>query len=105
MKCRNSRVDLVPIQDAQSLNLERRIVLEGAHGEEIVRSIIVDETVRNAAEHPVPFTYNLQHGTIFTAGEDGQIKAFRATERLPVEITSPISSKSKKAAGGRYKPY
>lgn len=40
-----SRVDLVKIDRGVGLSLDRRIVLEGAHGEEIVRSVYVDEEV------------------------------------------------------------
>ncbi|KAJ9611764.1 hypothetical protein H2200_004948 [Cladophialophora chaetospira] len=56
-----SRVDLVKVERGTGISLDQRIVLQGAHGEEIVRSVYVDE----------------ENGTIFTAGEDGRIAAFR----------------------------
>jgi hypothetical protein len=51
-KRNNPRVDLVPIHGSYKqgipvlLGLDSRIVLEGAHGEEIVRSVFVDQEVR-----------------------------------------------------------
>jgi hypothetical protein len=44
-----SRVDLVKVDRGIGLSLDRRIVLEDAHGEEIVRSVYVDDEVR-----PIP---------------------------------------------------
>ncbi|KPI44275.1 putative WD repeat-containing protein [Cyphellophora attinorum] len=79
-----SRVDLVAIQPDGNFDLQNRIVLEGAHSEEIVRSIFTsDET-----------------GLIYTAGEDGQIQVFREAAG-----TSETSSRKSKKEGGRYKPY
>lgn len=40
-----SRVDLVKVDRGVGLSLNQRIVLEGAHGDDIIRSIYVDEGV------------------------------------------------------------
>ncbi|EXJ59933.1 hypothetical protein A1O7_04081 [Cladophialophora yegresii CBS 114405] len=82
-----SRVDLVKLDRGTGLRLDRRIVLEGAHGEEIVRSVYVDD----------------ENGTIFTAGEDGRVAAFRPGDSAPP--VTPAKAKAKKASDARYKPY
>ncbi|KIW69345.1 hypothetical protein PV04_05226 [Phialophora macrospora] len=82
-----SRVDLVKVDRGIGLGLDRRIVLEDTHGGEIVRSVYVDD----------------EHGTIFTAGEDGQIAAFRPQDSVPP--TTPAKAKVKKVSDARYKPY
>lgn len=79
-----SRVDLLVIQSDGSLDLQNRIVLEGAHGEEIVRSVYVRD----------------EDNVIYTAGEDGQICAFQGSSSEGYKK----KSKSKKDAG-RFKPY
>ncbi|KIX00797.1 uncharacterized protein Z518_09862 [Rhinocladiella mackenziei CBS 650.93] len=84
-----SRVDLVKIDRAHQLNLDQRIVLEHAHGGEVVRSIFADEP----------------SGVIFTAGEDGRIAAFAASETKVPSGTPSKASKIKKGADVRYKPY
>ena len=43
-----SRVDIVGIQDGVRLDLANPIILEGAHGEEIVRSLLVNDQVRDS---------------------------------------------------------
>lgn len=60
--CRNPHVDLVPLSDNGKLRLDKRLTIVGAHGEEIVRDLYGDF----ASE------------TVFTAGEDGAVRAFRA---------------------------
>jgi WD40 repeat protein len=40
-----SRLDIVNIKDGCSLDLNNKIMLEGAHGEEIVRSIVINDGV------------------------------------------------------------
>ncbi|KIV96882.1 hypothetical protein PV10_00696 [Exophiala mesophila] len=85
----HSQVDLVKVRRGIGLDLTRRVVLHGAHGGEIVRSIYVDE----------------QTGVVFTAGEDGQVAAFRASEGDASSSTPSKTSKSKKHTEGRYRPY
>ncbi|KIW61225.1 hypothetical protein PV05_01376 [Exophiala xenobiotica] len=88
-----SRVDLVKLHRGSQLDLSERVVLENAHGEEVVRSIVADEV----------------NGVIFTAGEDGRIAAFRPLDldAQPVSLPMTAASKSKKGApaDARYKPY
>jgi WD repeat-containing protein 89 len=79
-----SRVDLVAIQRNGSFDLQNRVVLEGAHGEEIVRSIFTSD----------------DNGLIYTAGEDGHIQLFREAAG-----GSETSSRKSKKEGGRYRPY
>ncbi|KAK4943792.1 hypothetical protein LTR10_016695 [Elasticomyces elasticus] len=86
-----SRVDLVKLSRGSGFDLSQRIVLEGAHGEEVVRSIFADDAT----------------GTIFTAGEDGRIAAFRQSEGQSVSSPASTTLKLKKGltADARYKPY
>jgi len=100
-----SRVDLIPISDANQLDLTRRIILDGAHGEEIVRSLFVDDEVRDFVECHHVADRSAQSGVVFTAGEDGCIKAFGPSESLSQQTTPSKSSKFKKGSDNRYKPY
>ncbi|KAK5454182.1 hypothetical protein LTS15_006182 [Exophiala xenobiotica] len=86
-----SRVDLVQLHRGSQLDLNERIVLENAHSEEVVRSIVADEV----------------NGVIFTAGEDGRIAAFRPVDTQPLSSPLTAASRSKKGApaDARYKPY
>ncbi|KIW87335.1 uncharacterized protein Z519_11971 [Cladophialophora bantiana CBS 173.52] len=84
----NSRVDLVRVSRGTGLSLDQRIILENAHGGEVVRSIYADET----------------DNTIFTAGEDGRIMAFRPQGSL-LQTTPAKATKSRKVPGARYSPY
>ncbi|KAJ9646870.1 hypothetical protein H2204_000562 [Knufia peltigerae] len=88
-----SRVDLVKLQRGRPLDPSQRIVLENAHGEEVVRSIFPDEA----------------NGVIFTAGEDGRIMAFRPKEAAQTASSSPTIKTPKSKKGGstdtRYRPY
>ncbi|KAK3168489.1 hypothetical protein OEA41_004937 [Lepraria neglecta] len=101
-------LDLVPLQYADNWSFDQNITirLPGAHGEEIVRSMLINHDAQ----------------TIFTAGEGGLIRAWRtsaenAQEHMqeaetPTETEKPKKKKKKKkdhAAGdeakGRFKPY
>ncbi|KAK6378994.1 hypothetical protein LTS17_006697 [Exophiala oligosperma] len=88
-----SRVDLVKLQRGRPLDPSQRIVLENAHGEEVVRSIFPDEA----------------NGVIFTAGEDGRIMAFRPKDAAQTASSSPTIKTPKSKKGGstdtRYRPY
>ncbi|KAL8761104.1 MAG: hypothetical protein Q9184_002755 [Pyrenodesmia sp. 2 TL-2023] len=99
--CDAQSLDLVPLrkQTRWSLDTLNALHLPGAHGDAIVRSIC----------------FNDDHSTVFTAGEDGLIKAWR----LPAEADRNIStkeagniSKNRKKPGSpeeveraRFKPY
>ncbi|CAF9941684.1 MAG: hypothetical protein ALECFALPRED_009264 [Alectoria fallacina] len=96
-------LDLIPLRKASdwSFDPSQTIRLSGAHGEEIVRSIHV----------------NHEDGTIFTAGEDGLVKAWRTStgtgeEQEQIEVGRPSKKKKKKRSvvdggneSGRFKPY
>jgi WD repeat-containing protein 89 len=71
------------------LDPDNRVVLQGAHGEEIVRSLLVDTST----------------DTIFTAGEDGCVKAFRPAAASTPAADTVKSSKATKKTETRYKPY
>ena len=62
MPCRNPRVDLVPITGSGKLKPDKTLTLVGAHGDDVVRDIYAD----------------FRSETVFTAGEDGFVRAFRA---------------------------
>ena len=70
-------------------DLDNRIVLQGAHGEDIVRSLFVD----------------IGSDTIFTAGEDGCIKAFGLAKNQEAAVATTKGSKGKKSTDTRFKPY
>ena len=57
-------MDIIPVVERDNWSLDRASALRlpGAHGEEIVRSVCFID------------------GTIFTAGEDGMIRAWRASD-------------------------
>jgi hypothetical protein len=38
-------VDIVNLEDGERLDVVKPVILEGAHGDEIVRSLIVDDQV------------------------------------------------------------
>lgn len=98
-----SQVDIVRLTAAGALDLSDRIVLQGAHGEEIVRSVLINDTVsaRNRTKS-VTYADPVQDNVIYTAGEDGKIQAFRSDGAL--QNMPKTSSKSKKKEG-RFKPY
>ncbi|KAK4912192.1 hypothetical protein LTR66_017304, partial [Elasticomyces elasticus] len=83
-----SRVDLIKVNGAvdcsktPSLALAQRYGLEPAHGEEVVRSIVVDES----------------KGVIYTAGEDGRIRASRehADDSGEADVPPDIKSRNSK---------
>lgn len=94
-------LDLVPLRltNDWSLNSSQTIRLSGAHGEDIVRSMHV----------------NNEDGAIYTAGEDGLVKAWRTStgggeEQEQAEAERPRKKKKKSIVdggneSGRFKPY
>ncbi|KIW11358.1 hypothetical protein PV08_10658 [Exophiala spinifera] len=88
-----SRVDLVKLQRGSPIDLDQRIVLDNAHGGEVVRSIFPDEA----------------NGVIFTAGEDGRIAAWRPKDTHQTSVSSPTVKTPKSRKGGsadaRFRPY
>ena len=119
-------LDLVPLRlndDEWSFVPSDTIRLSGAHGEEIVRSIHVSYEVSNLRGCTCARLINLpgQDGTIFTAGEDGIVRAWRTSmgeegeEKESAETQGQQKKKKKKKKGntvtddgiesGRFKPY
>lgn len=89
----NPHIDLVPLtaNPRFALSTQNVVRVQRAHGEEIVRSAYLDRSAE----------------TIFTAGEDGCVKSFRATDRS-VEAAGQQGSfvkETKKGKAGRFKPY
>ncbi|KAL4909760.1 hypothetical protein BDW74DRAFT_173256 [Aspergillus multicolor] len=88
----DKRLDLIPLVPTPSWRFDEQSLwrLPGGHGEEVVRSIYIDE----------------QNQSVFTCGEDGFVRSWRpGTEQgqaTPVE--TPRKEKKMKEKG-RYKPY
>lgn len=87
------------------LDLDSRQIIEPAHGEEVVRALLYDHQVSNMAKPQTSNVNTTQAGTVFTAGEDGQIQAFRPTSSGDAMISTPNKSSKKKGSDTRYKPY
>lgn len=95
----SQQLDLIPLRQDQSMSRdfdrESVIRLSGVHGGEIVRSIYL----------------NHDAGAIYTAGEDGNICAWRASSDAgasTVETEKPKKKKKRDSvsdAFGRFKPY
>lgn len=91
-----SRLDLVRLDSATDLetkpqlNLNHKLTIEPAHGEEVIRSIYIDDETQ----------------TIYTAGEDGYIRASVVAGQSDSAVPkTPKTLKHKKVSDGRYKPY
>ncbi|KAI9817117.1 MAG: hypothetical protein M1827_001229 [Pycnora praestabilis] len=90
-------VVLVPLRSTPQWRFDKSAALRlaGAHGEEIVRSIYINENT----------------STVYTSGEDGHVRVWRSLDVVegPLGVSSDMSiSKSKKESKtkeGRYKPY
>ena len=93
-------LDLISLRSSSSWTFQQSstIRLPGAHGEEIIRSLYIDQLSQ----------------AIFTAGEDGLIKAWRIPETNPAQLQdkdgTEILQKRKDRANicdgkGRFKPY
>ena len=98
------RLDLIPLRHAFSwdLDAEATVRLPGGHGEEIIRSMVVDNG----------------SSCVFTAGEDGMVRAWRMPEGESVAEATPVvdaemgpKKKKKKEerddgdGKGRFRPY
>jgi hypothetical protein len=86
--------------------------MPSAHGEEIVRSIYVDDLVRTIWNLVKYRMLNfLESDIVYTTGEDGFVRAWGRHSKVeePVaENSMPKQSKAKKEGRlkeGRYKPY
>lgn len=84
--------------------------LSGAHGEEIVRSIYVDQEVNRGLLVVSRTMLTIQHGTVYTGGEDGKVRAWRSPDtsqdpRLDIDIKPSTKPKDRTAKDARFKPY
>lgn len=95
---RASRIDLVKLNylrehpEQPVLDLSSKHILEPAHGDEVVRAIVIDDKT----------------SVVFTAGEDGQIRAFKqisANQTSPLQASKTTKSKAERRSETRYKPY
>ena len=86
----NQTVTLTPfnVSDNDIFDMEKSIVLPGGHGEEIVRSITY------SSEKSVSYT-DPRHSTLYTAGEDANIKAWRIPGWNEME-DGPVRKKRRK---------
>jgi hypothetical protein len=110
--CSDKRLDLVPlIPDPWRFDQANLWRLPGAHGEEVVRSIYVDEQVcifysRFYINSDSPF---LQSHSVFTGGEDGFVRAWKPMDEDETQAESspakPSRPKEKKREKERFKPY
>ncbi|KAL4997872.1 WD40-repeat-containing domain protein [Aspergillus recurvatus] len=89
----DKRLDLIPLVPSPSWRFDEQNLwrLPGGHGEEVVRSIYVDE----------------QNQSVFTCGEDGFVRAWKPEaeqgQETPMGTPRPKDKKTKEKA--RYKPY
>ncbi|KAK9240253.1 WD40-repeat-containing domain protein [Lipomyces kononenkoae] len=89
----DAKLSLIPMK-GQNVFLENRIELPGAHGEEVVRCVLVDD----------------RNSRIFTGGEDGNVSVWLTEDHLG-DGTSEWSQvgndrqKHKKHKDKRFKPY
>ncbi|KAI2791167.1 hypothetical protein POX_c04023 [Penicillium oxalicum] len=93
---RNKQLDLIPVVPTPNwrFDMDNLWRLPGAHGEEVVRSVFLDE----------------QSQAVFTGGEDGFVRAWRPVEEgnqsaqnpaAPAKVPRPKEKKQK----DRFKPY
>ncbi|KAJ5091363.1 hypothetical protein NUU61_006233 [Penicillium alfredii] len=92
----DNRLDLVPLVSSPTWQFDQDNLwrLPGAHGEEIVRSVYLDEQSRS----------------VFTCGEDGYVRAWKPTDeqgetQAQTGSASAKSSRPKEKKKDRFKPY
>ncbi|KAJ5676789.1 uncharacterized protein N7477_002422 [Penicillium maclennaniae] len=89
----DQRLDLVPLVSSPSWQFDKDNLwrLPGAHGEEVVRSIYLDE----------------QSQSVFTGGEDGYVRAWKPAggEESQGQAGSGKTSRKDKKQKDRFKPY
>lgn len=117
------RMDLVPISPSEKMDVEgsgkdsiswsydpsQRVQLTGAHGEEIVRDICIDNEVfvLPAPSLSNPLTIS-ELNFAYTCGEDGMVRAWKLGDPSSDDQKPGNAMKSKKDKRGkesRYKPY
>ena len=92
------------MQGQPRLEVETKHTLEPAHGEEVVRSLFVDDQVIALKLLILQIANLAQSGVVYTAGEDGLIKAFRPSGSAETPKTSKIPKPKKTPTDQRYKP-
>lgn len=110
---RNHQLDLVPLVSDPSWRFDQDNLwrLPGGHGEEIVRSVYVDEqvcTLFSSSVHPVDCKLTRQSQSIFTCGEDGFVRVWKQGEGAEPGPGSGQEKKPKEKKGkekGRFRPY
>lgn len=109
----DKRVDLVPLISSPSWQFDQENLwrLPGAHGEEVVRSVYLDEQVCSIA---ISFWLSqlanlvLQNQTVFTGGEDGLVRAWKPADGgdfRPQGGLAKASRPKEKKQKERFKPY
>ncbi|KAJ5294854.1 hypothetical protein N7508_009675 [Penicillium antarcticum] len=85
------RLDLVPLVSGPEWKFDQENLwrLPGAHGEEVVRSVCLDE----------------QSQSVFTCGEDGFVRAWKLGEEGASVQAGSARSRPKKEKKDRFKPY
>ncbi|KEY79300.1 hypothetical protein WD repeat protein [Aspergillus fumigatus] len=108
----DKRLDLVPlIPDPWRFDQANLWRLPGAHGEEVVRSIYVDEQVclLYSCFKINPDSPFLQGHSVFTGGEDGFVRAWKPVDEDETQgeysSAKPSRPKEKKREKERFKPY
>src|SRR5205085_304178 len=101
-----SRVNLVHLEGAVDTNIQPRLVsnskhvIEPAHGDEVVRALWVDDEVRKVLVLR-RLLIICQSEVIYTAGEDGYIRASRISAQADqAPGKTPKSSRHKKGTEG-----
>ncbi|KAF7718180.1 Uncharacterized protein PECH_005641 [Penicillium ucsense] len=92
----NKQLDLIPLVSTPNwrFDMDNLWRLPGAHGEEVVRSVYLDE----------------QSQAVFTCGEDGFVRAWRPVDGASQDVQGPASSAKvqrpkEKKQKDRFKPY
>ena len=101
--CSERRMNLIPIGKNDSgplqyeFNVEKSVLLPGAHGEELVRDVFTDIHVSQVTTMNLRFVNVIQTRTTFTCGEDSYIRAWKAAgdESMDVDEEAEPAKKSK----------
>lgn len=101
-------MDLVPLVSSPSWQFDKDQLwrLPGAHGDEVVRSVYVDEQVSCPDSQRTSIgLMALQSTSVFTCGEDGFVRAWKpCDEQEPQSAGASVKPRKQKKAD-RYKPY
>lgn len=85
---------LTPLKPSWDLDYENRITFEHAHGQEVVRDMLLDE----------------QHQRVLTCGEDGHVRswtvpALDTAHEIPDRTQSKKKGSKDKSGKKRFQPY